>query len=134
LEGLAALLPPAPDRAALARLPDERALAEMARRVFSAGFAWSVIEAKRPGFEAAFQGFSPARFAFEPDDNWGAPGRDARIVRNGAKIRSVRRNAAFVLGVAREHGSFGAFLAAWPSSDEVGLLDLIARRGDRLAA
>ena len=104
----------------------------MTKRVFSAGFAWSVIEAKWPGFEEAFHGFSPARLAFEPDDYWDGLTRDARIVRNGAKILSVRKNAAFVMGVAKEHGSIGAFLAAWPSSDEIGLLDCLAKRGDRL--
>ena len=129
---LAALLPKAPDREALTRLPDDRALAEMTKRVFSAGFAWSVIDAKWPGFEEAFQGFLPARLVFEPDDYWDGLTRDKRIVRNGAKILSVRRNAAFVQAIAREHGSFGAFLAGWPSSNEIGLLDLLAKRGDRL--
>jgi 3-methyladenine DNA glycosylase Tag len=57
---------------------------------------------------------------------------DARIVRNGAKIASVRENGRFVLDVAKEHGSFGAFLAAWPPSNEVGLLELLAKRGSRL--
>ncbi len=131
-DSLAALLPPRPDREALRRLPDDRALAEMTKRVFSAGFAWSVIEAKWPGFEEAFQGFVPARLAFEPDDAWDALVRDPRIVRNGAKIQSVRRNAAFVQAIAKEHGGFGAFLADWPSSDQIGLLDLLAKRGDRL--
>ena len=32
----------------------------MTKRVFSAGFAWSVIEAKWPGFEAAFLSFDPS--------------------------------------------------------------------------
>ncbi len=131
-EKLAALLPQKPDPDALKRLPDDRALAEMTKRVFSAGFAWSVIEAKWPGFEEAFLGFAPARLAFEPDDYWDGLMKDARIVRNGAKILSVRKNAVFVQAIAREHGSFGAFLAGWPSSDEIGLLDLLARRGDRL--
>jgi 3-methyladenine DNA glycosylase Tag len=40
------LLPPKPDPKALAKLGDDRVLAEMTRRAFSAGFAWSVIEAK----------------------------------------------------------------------------------------
>ena len=57
---------------------------------------------------------------------------DARIVRNGAKIMSVRENARFVLDIAKEHGSFGAFLADWPPSDEVGLLEVLAKRGSRL--
>ena len=126
------LLPSKPDRNALAALPDDRVLAEMTKRVFSAGFAWRVIEAKWPGFEEALLGFEPARLAFEPDEFWEALTKDARIVRNGAKIFSVRANARFVRDVAKEHGSFGAFLASWPSSDEVGLLEVLAKRGDRL--
>jgi 3-methyladenine DNA glycosylase Tag len=129
---LAKLLPAGPDRAALAKLADDRILAEMTKRVFSAGFVWAVIEAKWPGFEEAFLGFNPAELAFQPDEFWQDRASDARIVRNGAKILAVRDNARFVQDVAREHGGFGAFLAGWPSSDEVGLLDLLARRGARL--
>lgn len=126
------LLPRKPDPQALAKLTDERILAEMTRRVFSAGFAWSVIEAKWEGFETAFLGFDPAKLVFQPDEFWDGLMRDNRIVRNGAKILSVRENAAFVREIAKEHGGFGKFLAKWPSSDEVGLLDLLAKRGSRL--
>jgi 3-methyladenine DNA glycosylase Tag len=129
---LARLMPPKPDPKALIKLSDDRVLAEMTRRVFSAGFAWSVIDSKWPGFEAAFLGFEPARLAFEPDEFWDRLVKDARIVRNGAKIASVRENARFVQDVAKEHGSFGKLLAGWPSSDEVGLLELLAKRGSRL--
>jgi len=131
-KALAALLPEAPSREKLKTLRDDRVLAEMARRVFSAGFAWNVIEAKWQGFEAAFLGFDPDALAFQPDDFWGALASDTRIVRNGAKIISVRDNAGFVQGIAREHGGFGAFLASWPSSNEIGLLDLMVKRGSRL--
>ena len=95
-EALARLLPPRPDPRAIARARRRPILAEMTKRVFSAGFAWSVIEAKWPGFEDAFLGFAPRRLAFEPDDFWDALTKDARIVRNGAKIMSVRANARFV--------------------------------------
>ncbi len=110
-EALASLLPPKPNSAALAALKDDRVLAEMTKRVFSAGFAWGVIELKWPGFEEAFQNFEPARLSFEPDEFWEGLTKDARIVRNAAKISSVRANAKFVCDVAKEHGSFGAFLA-----------------------
>jgi 3-methyladenine DNA glycosylase Tag len=126
------LLPPVPDTQFLIELGDDRVLAEMARRVFSAGFAWSVIEAKWAGFEQAFLGFQPATLAFKPDEFWEALVSDTRIVRNGAKIMSVRDNARFVQEIAGEHGGFGRFLANWPSSDEVGLLNLLAKRGSRL--
>jgi 3-methyladenine DNA glycosylase Tag len=131
-EALLRLMPPKPDPKALLKIKDDRVLAEMTKRVFSAGFAWSVIEAKWPGFETAFLGFEPSRLAFEPDEFWDGLVKDPRIVRNGAKIMSVRDNARFVKDVAKEHGSFGRLLSAWPSSDEVGLLDLLAKRGSRL--
>lgn len=126
------LLPPRPDASVLAKLPDDRALAEMTKRVFSAGFAWSVIETKWPGFEKAFLGFRPAKLGFQPDDFWHALLNDKDIVRNGAKIMSVRENAQFIQEIAGEYGNFGKFLAKWPSSDEAGLLDLLAKRGSRL--
>ncbi len=125
-------LPPIPNPETLGNLEDDRVLAEMAKRVFSAGFVWSVIDAKWPGFEEAFLGFQPAELCFQPDEFWDARASDTRIVRNGAKIMSVRHNAGFVQEIAREHGSFGKFLAAWPSSDQIGLLDLLVRRGSRL--
>ena len=131
-EALARLMPPKPDLKALRKLCDDRVLAEMTKRVFSAGFAWSVIETKWPGFEESFLGFEPRRLLSEPDEYWHKLTMDARIVRNGAKIASVRENARFLLDVAKEHGSFGAFLAAWPPSNELGMLDLLAKRGSRL--
>jgi 3-methyladenine DNA glycosylase Tag len=131
-KALEKLLPSRPDLKAVAKLSDDRVLAEMTRRVFSAGFAWSVIEAKWPGFEDAFLHFEPAKLSFQPEEYWERLMRDARIVRNGAKILSVRENAAFVLAIANEHGSFGKFLAKWPPSDEIGLLDLLTKRGSRL--
>ena len=131
-EALARLMPPKPDLKALLNLRDDRVLAEMTQRVFSAGFAWSVIESKWPGFEEAFLGFEPPRLLSEPDEFWHKLTMDARIVRNGAKIASVRENTRFVLDVAKDHGSFGKFLADWPPSDEIGLLEVLAKRGSRL--
>lgn len=131
-KALERLLPPKPKPKALTKLIDDRVLAEMTKRVFSAGFAWNVIEAKWPGFEEAFLGFEPGRLLFEPDEYWDGLTEDTRIVRNAAKIMSVRANAQFVQDIASEHGSFGRFLAGWPSTDEIGLLDLLAKRGNRL--
>jgi 3-methyladenine DNA glycosylase Tag len=131
-KGLEKLLPRKPDLKALAKLSDDRILSEMTQRVFSAGFSWSVIEAKWPGFEKAFLGFRPSKLTFQPDDYWDALLSDTSIVRNHAKIHSVRENAAFIEEIAKTHGSFGKFLAKWPSSDQVGLLNLLAKRGSRL--
>lgn len=129
---LAELLPKLAGPKALAKLKDDRALAEMAKRVFSAGFVWSVIEKKWPGFEAAFLKFEPSRLLHQPDEFWEDLVADKRIVRNPQKITAVRENAQFVADIAREHGSFGRFLADWPATDQIGLLDLLAKRGARL--
>ncbi len=129
---LAALLPKVPSQKALAKLRDDRALAEMAKRIFSAGFVWSVIEKKWPGFEAAFLAFEPGRLLLQPDEFWDQLTGDKRIVRNPQKIAAVRENVRFVADIAREHGSFGKFLAQWPLDDQVGLLELLAKRGARL--
>ncbi|WP_295138598.1 DNA-3-methyladenine glycosylase I [uncultured Reyranella sp.] len=129
---LASLMPKKRDNKALAKLTDDRVLAEMARRVFCAGFVWSVIDKKWPGFEEAFLGFNPKRLLFQPAEFWEKLTQDTRIVRNPTSIRSVRDNAKFVTDIAAEHGSFGKFLAAWPADDQIGLLDVLAKRGSRL--
>jgi 3-methyladenine DNA glycosylase Tag len=126
------MLPEKPDAKKLSKISDDRILSEMTQRVFSAGFAWSVIEAKWDGFEKAFLKFNPGKLALQGDEFWDGLLKDTRIVRNRAKINSVRENAVFVQAISREHGSFGKFLASWPSSDEIGLLDLLVKRGSRL--
>jgi 3-methyladenine DNA glycosylase Tag len=129
---LMALLPKLTSAAALAGIPDDRVLSDMAKRIFSAGFAWTVIEKKWPGFEEAFLGFEPKRLLAQPDEFWERLASDSRIVRNAQKILAVRANAAFIAEIARQHGSFARLLAEWPGSDQVGLLDLLAKKGARL--
>ena len=129
---LASLIPQAKSNSALAKLDDDRILSEMTKRVFSADFVWRVIEQKWPGFEEAFLGFAPKALLFQPDEYWEGLARDARIVRNPQKIKSVRDNAAFVADVAKESKSFGKMLAAWPDDDQAGLLEFLGKRGARL--
>ncbi len=126
------LLSPEPSQAALRDTPDNRVLSMMAKCVFRAGFNWQVIETKWPGFEEAFLGFDPGQLHFQPDEFWDDLTANRAIVRHGAKIRSVRENARFVLDVAKEHGSFGAFLADWPTDDQIGLWAFLSKRGSRL--
>ena len=129
---VASLLPKKPNNKALAKVPDDRVLSDMAARVFSAGFVWDVIDKKWPAFEEAFLGFNPKRLLFQPAEFWEKLTADKRIVRHPQKIKSVRDNARFVTEIAAEHGSFGKFLAAWPADDQVGLMELLGKRGVRL--
>jgi 3-methyladenine DNA glycosylase Tag len=131
-KALGSLLPKVPHQKALAKIKDGRMLAEMSKRIFCSGFVWSVIDKKWPSFETAFLKFEPKRLLHQPDEFWEKLADDKTIVRHPQKIMSVRANARFVADIAAEHGSFGKFLAQWPADDQVGLLDLLAKRGARL--
>ncbi len=117
--------------AELAAMPEDRWLSIITKTVFQAGFSWKVIEAKWDGFETAFDRFDVGRCAFMDDEKFDALLQDTRIVRNGTKIASVRDNAAFLLEL-REEGGAGAVLGGWPSTDYVGLLAMLGKRGSRL--
>ncbi|EAU55743.1 DNA-3-methyladenine glycosylase I [Mariprofundus ferrooxydans] len=126
------LLPEASSVEAVASLDESRFLAEMTRCIFQAGFVWRVINQKWQGFEDVFHGFDVNRvLSLQPED-WEEICADTRIARNRQKIGSVRVNAQFIEDIALETGSFGRFIADWPASDLIGLLELLKKRGARL--
>lgn len=84
----------------------------LTKAVFESGMSWRVIEAKWPGFQQAFHGFDPARIAALSPDEVDALTDDTRIVRNRRKIESTIHNAATMLDLEREYGSFKAYLDA----------------------
>ncbi|KIC34470.1 DNA-3-methyladenine glycosylase I [Leisingera sp. ANG-S5] len=112
-------------------LPEDRWLATMTKCIFQAGFNWKVIEAKWQGFEEVFHGFDPGPCAFMPEDEFDRILSDTRVVRNGAKLATVRANAAFLMEL-RDEGGAGEILGGWPSSDYIGLLEMLKKRGARL--
>ncbi len=116
----------------LAAIPDDRWLAMMTKCIFQAGFNWQVVENKWPGFEDAFEGFDPARWAMAPDEDLDRLATDTRIIRNPQKIVTVRGNAIFLREIAAEHGSAGKFFAEWPATDQVGLLEVLKKRASRM--
>jgi 3-methyladenine DNA glycosylase Tag len=129
---LEASLPKPRTARVLARLTDDRWLAEMTRSVFRAGFRWKVVDAKWAGFEAAFHGFDTMACAMLADEDLEALQADTRIIRNGPKIRTVRDNAVFVRQMRDEYGSFTRCVAEWPGTDIVGLWMLMKTGGARL--
>ena len=126
---LEALLPSAKTRAQLRRFGDDRYLSAMARAIFRAGFVWKVVDNKWPGFETAFQKFKIHAVAGMDEQDLDELSQDTRIIRNRSKIAAVRDNARFMFEVSAEHGSFGAYLAAWPEDDLIGLWTELHRRG-----
>ncbi len=131
-EALEAMMPVPRPREEIAAVPEDRWLACMTQYVFSAGFSWQLIDKKWPEFEEAFSGFDPGRNAMMSDDDLDRLLRNKGIVRNAAKILSVRDNAIFLLDLRKEHGSAGRFFAEWPSADFAGLLAVLKARASRL--
>ena len=129
---LEARLPSAKTAAELRALADDRYLSLIALRVFRAGLKHSLVDAKWPAFEAAFFGFVPEKVVLMGAEHLERLMQDARLIRHLGKLRSVPRNAQFVLDVARERGSFGALIADWPASDIVGLWTYLAKHGAQL--
>jgi 3-methyladenine DNA glycosylase Tag len=124
---LEARLPAPKTPAQLRAIPDDRYLSEMSRRIFRAGLRHALVDAKWPAFEAVFYGFEPRPVRAMPDEALERLLADARLIRHWGKLKSVRDNAAQMLAIAAEHGSFGAWLAGWPGDDIVGLWEALAK-------
>ncbi len=92
---------------------DDRKLFErLALECFQAGLAWVTILRKRAAFRLAFDGFDPEKIARYDDGDRARLMADAAIVRNRAKIDATIGNAAALLALSAECGSFGAYLNA----------------------
>ena len=93
-----------------------------------AGLSWRTILGKREGYRRAFAGFDPAAVArFGPDDVERLLA-DPGIVRNRLKVESAVANAAAVLAVQRELGSFDAYLWSFVGGEPlVGPLAAVGR-------
>ncbi|GGF59256.1 DNA-3-methyladenine glycosylase I [Mameliella alba] len=125
-------IPPVLDADALAAIPDDRWLAQMARGIFQAGISWQVVENKWPGIEEAFHGFDVGRAAMMSEDWFDELLADPRIVRSPPKVQAIQQNAVFIQEVSAEAGSFGRKVGDWPAEDFAGLLDWMKTNGARL--
>ena len=114
--------------AELKAVPDDRYLSQMELRIFRAGLKHSLVDAKWPAFEEVFDGFEPRRVRAMSDEALEALLGDRRLIRHWGKLKSVRDNAAAIIEVAEEQGSFGAWIADWPGTDIVGLWEALAKR------
>jgi 3-methyladenine DNA glycosylase Tag len=125
-------LPEALTGAQLKALPDAFYLSEMTRRIFRAGLKHSLVDNKWPAFEAACSQFNPLACAHMSDEKYDELMANRDLIRHAGKMRAIRSNAALVLHKAREHGSFGAYLAGWPTDNIVGLWRELKKEGAQL--
>lgn len=129
---LAARLPAVKSPAQLKKMGDDRYLSLMSLRIFRAGLKHEMVDAKWPAFETAFHGFDPKRVRAMSDEEVETLMKDARLIRHLGKLKAVHANAAALCDLAREHGSFGAWLAQWPGAEIVRLWDELGKRFTQL--
>lgn len=75
-----------------------------------AGLNWSSILKRREGYRAAFESFDVQRLASWSDEQCLALLANTEIIRNRAKIFSVRSNAQAFMRIQESHGSFDCYL------------------------
>ena len=114
--------------AELKATPDNRYLSQMSLRIFRAGLKHSLVDAKWPAFEEVFENFEPRRVRAMSDDALQGLLADTRLIRHWGKLKSVRDNAAAMIAVADEHGSFGRWIADWPGTGIVELWEALGKR------
>jgi len=131
-KALEAMLPQPRIDAELRALSDDRYLSLISLRIFRAGLKHSLVDAKWPAFEEVFFGFDPEKVVLMGAERLENLMQDTRLIRHLGKLKSVPRNAQFILDVRREKGSFGALIAEWPVSDIVGLWKYLAKHGSQL--
>ncbi|SEQ22645.1 MULTISPECIES: DNA-3-methyladenine glycosylase I [Pseudomonas] len=131
-KALEAVLPQPASAEALAQVTADRYLSLMTRRMFRAGLKHSLVDAKWPAFEEVFFGFDPEKVVLMGGEWLERLMQDTRLIRHLGKLKSVPRNAQFILDIQREQGGFGQFLADWPSENIVGLWQLLSRRGSQM--
>ena len=107
---------------------DDRYLSLMSLRIFRAGLKHSMVDARWPAFEEVFHGFAPRRVWSMDDEDLERLMGEKRIIRHWGKIKAVRENAAAMVAVIDEAGSFGGYLADWPGDDVMGLWNDLSTR------
>ena len=90
----------------------------MSKAVFQSGISWRVIEAKWPSTQEAFRGFDVQRVAALGAREIDALAEDTRVIRNRKKLEAIAGNAARILELEAEHGSFKQYLRSHGSFEE----------------
>jgi len=94
---------------------DQQLFAKLCLDLMQAGLMWKTILHKQENFERAFDNFDLKTVAAYDEAKVQALMQDAGIVRNQLKIRAIINNAARVMEIQEEFGSFDAYV--WGFTD-----------------
>lgn len=132
LENVALLMGDKPNNNRVAKLSDDRVLAEMTKKVFQSGFVWRVVEKKWPDFEEVFFQFDIEKILMMPEEMLERKASDPRIIRNFNKVKTIKANAQMIFNEQQNRHNFSQFIADWPSDDIIGLWAYLKKEGARL--
>lgn len=85
----------------------------------SVGLSWRTIINKREAYREAFLDFQIAACAGLSDEYLDSLLEDARLIRNRAKIYSVRSNAVAATRIIEQHGSLDAFVWSYTGGRQI---------------
>ena len=98
---------------------DQKLFAKLCLDLMQAGLMWRTILHKQENFEKAFDDFHIETVARYDEAKYEELMQDAGIVRNRLKIRAIINNAARVMEVQKEFGSFGAYLWGFTNGEVI---------------
>ncbi|MGB0893783.1 MAG: DNA-3-methyladenine glycosylase I [Parashewanella sp.] len=129
---LEAMLSQPLSREALLAITDAQWLAIFTMKVFQCGISWKVVVNKWAGFEEVFFNFDPELLLMLSDEQWEEKARNPKIIRHLTKVMTIPENAAMIMEVRYQHGSFSNMIANWPSDNITGLWQYLKKHGKRL--
>lgn len=106
---------------------DDDYFERMSNAIFQAGLNWKMIQNKWPNFKKAFANFSIEKVSRFGEREVKGLMKDAGIVRNEKKIRSVILNAQGSLKLRKEFGSFSKYMGSF-GTDHDRLIDDLRER------
>ena len=98
---------------------DQKLFAKLCLDLMQAGLMWRTILHKQDNFMEAFDDFHIETVARYDEAKYEVLLQNAGIVRNRLKIRAIINNAARVLEVQKEFGSFDAYLWSFTNGETV---------------
>ena len=98
---------------------DQKLFAKLCLDLMQAGLMWRTILNKQESFHEAFDGFHIETVAGYDEAKYDELMQNAGIVRNRLKIRAIINNAARVLEIQKEFGSFDAYIWSFTDSKTV---------------
>jgi 3-methyladenine DNA glycosylase Tag len=94
----------------------------MSKAVFKSGMAWRVVDAKWDGIREAFLDFDVERVASMSEAEIDALAQDTRVIRNRRKLNAIVSNAARMVELDAEHGTFKKYLKSGADYDATSKL------------